>query len=481
MNDLMRKLIDMAVSTGRKRQSKQTGYVHYHYHEEEPHQTIPIAENLYFALALFRTRTVENIEEAKTLLERLLHFQNPQEGNFPIYLHEYPACPNRYTGVQLLIPLYWITAQFQHILGNGLKQRLDQSVRQLLRYCIETDAKAALPPQIALKMAAAIHSFGKLWGDDALYSQGQDRLAKISADLDSFAWKSPSQISDMLPALHLIAPVLENSPWHPIWEWLEQTWHRHLLAYVGPAALQWQEGREPQATLYDLCMGTLSGALSTRALQDSIVHLQAALIQPTEEKLPPAIYPRRFPDMFQHAKYAISVINQESEWPKATDRSFHRLHISWGTPKQLHTLVCPGGNIVQCAFQHSDNGVEMVTTLGAPQPEAEREKARELCFYINQEAVKKITVGDLPATTFRMSDTTIIQSDVITIRFSFKQISGNGDFLGHIMPGNRPAQLCLKGANRYHAFDWQLFLRTLRRSDECRIQATLEIEENSDG
>lgn len=476
MNDLMRKLIELAVSAGRKRQSKQTGYVHFHYHEEEPHLTIPIAENLYFALALFRTRTVENIEEAKSLLERLLHFQH--EGNFPTYLHEYPACQNRYSGVQLLIPLYWITAHFHHILGNGLKTSLEQSVRKLLNYCHQTDANAAMPPQVALKMAAAAAAFGKLWRDDALFSQGQARLSNIS--LDSFSWKSPSQISDMLPALQLIAPSLENTPWHPIWEWLESTWHRHLLAYVGPASLEWQQGREPQATLYDLYMGSLCGSFSTRALQDCIVHLQAALIQPTEEKLPAAVYPRYFPDMVQHARYAFAVVTQENEWPKSTDRSFHRLCLSWGSPKLLHTLVCQGGNIVQCAFQHRDNRVEMISTFGPPQPEGEREKARELCFYLDQDAIEKVTVGNLPATTFRLTDTIAIQSDAITLRFSFKQISGSGDFLGHIMPGNRPSQLACKGSNRYHAFDWQLFLRTLRRTDECRIQTTLEIEENPD-
>lgn len=470
MNELMRKMIDLAVSAGRKRQSPQTGYVHHHYHDDEPHVTIPVAENTYFVLALFRTRTVENIEEAKTLLERLLHFQ--KEGNFPIYLHEFPTCHNRYTGAQLLIPFYWITAHFNHILGNGLKSSLNQCVRQLLNFCLKAEA----PPHISLKIAAAASAFGKLWGDEALASQGQARLATI--DLGSFTWTSPSQISDLLPALQLIAPSLQNSAWHPIWEWLETTWHRHLLAYVGPAALLWQQGKEPLATLYDLYMGLLSGAFSARALQDSIMHLQAAMIQPSEEKLPTVAYPRHFRDMVQHNTYAFAVVNQENEWPKAADRSFHRLLLCWGSPKQLHTLVCQGGNIVRCASQLSGTRIEMECAFGTPQPEGEREKAREFAFYLDQDSLKKVTVGNLPATTFRLSDSPIIRSHAIALRFSFKPISGSGDFLGHIMPGNRPAQLACKGTNRYNAFDWQIFLRTLRRTDEYRIQTTLEIEED---
>ncbi len=53
---------------------------------------------MLFALALLRSRTTENILEAKAIVDNLLHFQlkeGPSAGNFPKYLHEYPNCKQR--------------------------------------------------------------------------------------------------------------------------------------------------------------------------------------------------------------------------------------------------------------------------------------------------------------------------------------------------------------------------------------------------
>ncbi len=428
---MMRKLIELALAAGRKRQSPQTGLIHHFYHsqEDEPHRTIPLVENLLFSLALFRSRTVENVEEGKSLLERLLHFQAP-EGNFPLYLHDYPECRDRYLGVHLLLPFYWIAAQFHHVLGSGLKKKLEDGQKRLLDYC----QKLELPPAHAIKVAAASQK-------------------PLQVDLETYFSQAPAQMADALPALQILAPQL-------FFTHLEKQWNRKLLAYVGPAWCEWQEGSQPQVTLYDLYMGLLSGQFSARALQDQIVHLQAALIQPFEETFPAA----------DPADFAIATIAQEEEWPRATDRSFHRLRAAWGSPQQLHTFSCQGGNIVAC--QHEPG--KMVCTLGAPPPDGEREKCREVAFYLNCEAARKILVGSRPATTFYLGDEIFIQSDSIILKISFKLLEGSGDFVGHIMRGNRPSQLALKGANRNQAYDWQIFLRTLRRSDLCRIQVNIE-------
>lgn len=501
-SDLMRKLIDMAVSAGRKRQSPQTGFLHHLYdsQNDEPHLAIPMIENVLFALALFRSRTVENMEEGKALLERLLYFQNackePRLGNFPVYLHEFPDCRDRYLGVHLLIPFYWITAHFHHILGNGLKKRFEECVRSLLQYSLA--AEADMPAALSLKMGASAKAFGELWGDEALAARGAQSLHNLSENLDSFPWKTPAQLANLLPALELIAR--DDSRWDAIRAWMEATWHRKLLAYVGPAWSEWQEGSQPQASLYDLYMGYLSGTFPARAfgnqMGDQIFHLQAVLIQPTDEKLPSVIYPRLLPGCLQQETFALAAIDQESEWPPAAARSFHRLHLSWGdlssdpsadlmkTPKLLHTLVCQGGNVVQSRFSQTHQTAQTVCTqiytLGTPPPDGEREKCREVAFYLNLEAARQLLVGDLAATTFRLGDAILIRSKELSIKLSFQLLEGMGDFVGHIMRGNRPAQLALKGANRYHAYDWQIFLRTLRRSELCRIQASITIEGNAD-
>ena len=100
-----RHLIDQAVTVGRTYQSPQTGFIHYHKScpNSTVHHTIPIYENALFILALFRTRLMDNIKEGQSLLAKLLHFQN-KEGNFPVYLHEFPLCRDFSTGIQLLAP-----------------------------------------------------------------------------------------------------------------------------------------------------------------------------------------------------------------------------------------------------------------------------------------------------------------------------------------------------------------------------------------
>src|ERR1700737_1946760 len=103
----IRQLTELAVNAGRSFQSSQTGFVHHYYHAENDQDAhaIPLLENFLFALALLRTKTAENMTEAKTMIDRLLWFQSPCEeskGNFPIYLHDYPLCRDWWLGIHLL-------------------------------------------------------------------------------------------------------------------------------------------------------------------------------------------------------------------------------------------------------------------------------------------------------------------------------------------------------------------------------------------
>jgi hypothetical protein len=52
---------------------------------------------------------------------------------------------------------------------------------------------------------------------------------------------------------------------------------------------------------------------------------------------------------------------------------------------------------------------------------------------------------------------------------------GEGRLFGHRMLGNRPAQLAVKGGERFNAYDWQIFFRTLDRSEKFRLRAKLQI------
>ncbi len=117
-SETIRRFIEWAMAAGRSFQSSQTGFIHYYYELPQcsNHQTIPIYENTLFALALLRSRQIENIKEAQNLLKRLLVFQHnhfdPSCGNLPVYLHEFPFCRDFSMGIQLLAPLLFYFGRF---------------------------------------------------------------------------------------------------------------------------------------------------------------------------------------------------------------------------------------------------------------------------------------------------------------------------------------------------------------------------------
>ena len=113
--DLKRKMIELNLSAAAIAQSPQTGYIHLNYEEIARSDTIPLLENFSFALALFRSRLTENVFKGKALLEKLLAFE--VDGNFPVYLHEYPQCKDRDFSLEILPVLHWVLFHFRERLA----------------------------------------------------------------------------------------------------------------------------------------------------------------------------------------------------------------------------------------------------------------------------------------------------------------------------------------------------------------------------
>lgn len=218
------KALELALKAGRKRQSEVTRFVHYcQEHPEKSSETIPVYENFCFALALLRTKIAENVLEAKALLEKLLAFQ--VEGQFPVYLHEYPLCRYAGLGSKLYPVIFYILRDFHTVLGDKLRVEL-QKLQD--RYSLPAVESPQTPEE---------------WAEFLIHAQltGQDKT----------------------PAF--------------------QCWDLTCLAFIGP---QRQERGEPALTLYDLFLGEWGGKYSARALQDHPVHLRASLIYPHEAMIP---------------------------------------------------------------------------------------------------------------------------------------------------------------------------------------------------
>ena len=150
------KTVDLALKAGRKRKSVRTGFIHLFPGEETASDTIPLFENVCFAMALIQQKQTEAILEAKELLERVLAFQTG-EGNFPIYLHEFPRCYDRWMGLKIAPLLLQIYRRFSVGLGD-LKEKLLQSVEKAIQFASSFER----PPLWE-------HRFRKLQGDEASF------------------------------------------------------------------------------------------------------------------------------------------------------------------------------------------------------------------------------------------------------------------------------------------------------------------------
>lgn len=128
----MMRAIDLAVSAGKKRQSPRTGFVHYFLQDESVSDTIPVFENFCFALALFREKTAESVHEGKAIIERLLAFQAP-DGNFPVYLHDFPKCWDFHLGLKIAPVLIHVLREFGSVLNTAYKEMLESALKKMIQ------------------------------------------------------------------------------------------------------------------------------------------------------------------------------------------------------------------------------------------------------------------------------------------------------------------------------------------------------------
>lgn len=249
----------LALSMGRALQKAQTGFVHFckESGDLKTHDTIAVYENALFALSLFRSRLSEHVLEGKELIEKLLAFE--VEGNFPVYLHEYPTCHDPYLGLRLLPIFFWLTVDFSHVIGS-LKEELLALIERIL--------KATAPYDLPI------------WAKNRI-----DAMEGMPIPLSSF-------LDEDLISLQIAEKKGAN---------IEQEickaaelWHPQLSLYIGPSSQRHQVGFAPEVTLFDLFMSQWQKHFSDRVQMPHPVHLKGALIRPLSFPLvfdqPPSPY-----------------------------------------------------------------------------------------------------------------------------------------------------------------------------------------------
>lgn len=486
-SDLTKELGEWALAAGRFFQSEQTGFVHlYQGNEELRAQTIPLLENALFALALLRSRLVEQVQEAKKLLKALLVFQNLQTGNeygnFPVYLHEYPACRDPALGLQLLAPFFWILKQFGHILGGELKQQLEKTVSLVIEHSLSIHHLKPFPYALAVRLMAARLAYGVLWANNVWQQAGREELERLSHH-QLEGWQTTKHLADILVGLQMVYPALSQSPWSLLWQRMKDTWHTSLACYTGPCVREWQAGEEPQVNLYDLFGGFFSGQFSRRSSLLSPCHMHGILIQSTSDQFyqPEASWMvegklnRQVWRTIGNPHWAYTVLEKKEPYQPNADKTHTPFRYIWGDLHRLHSFVCQGGNIEKIDYQAKENALILNFDLRDDSSEKADSSRSEIEFFIDFHPDFKFQLNGHTATTFELGQ---------VIKFSFAQrqllmvfdlVEGEGCFLGHFMRGNRPSQLDRKGEKRFLAYDWTFFLRTIRRQSPCKIRATLTL------
>lgn len=478
---VLRTVIDKAIAYGRKRKSAQSGFIHFCYGvaEEGIHHTIPTLDNFLYALALLRSRTVENVLEAKEIVEKLLHFQI-NSGAFPIYLHDYPVCKERYLAVNIGLILCRMLKEFAPVLGAEMRQQLLGSLKRVVAH-IEDVCQTATPPYgISVAIAVMYLEAGLLIEDSHFQKLGESLMNAIDKKADHPEWLSPKSLGFLLNCLSLAYPALVESPWKVLVPFLGMVWHSKLSTYVGPPYQVFQFRNEPQVTLFDFYMGGFDGVLSKRALRESHVHLEAAMVYLTQDVIPVTSYPDHFggvsvgvPCMLAKDESAAYTCFQGKPTTLMSnqEKGFHPLMFFWGDRDSIHTIDIQRVRVgpIECTI--IKDGIEMLFTLDAESCEEDKERNREIIVAVDRFDGSSFSVDGHLSSIFHLS-----QELVIDARYSlkFELREGEGKFLGHRMPGNRFSQIGIGESNRHEAYDWLVFLRSVNRQDPCKIALTIK-------
>lgn len=388
------KAVDLALSAARKRQSPRTGFVHYFSTDETASDTIPLFENFCFVMALLRQKTAEAVLEGRELLDRLLAFQTPN-GNFPVYLHDYPRTWDQRMSLKIAPILVQILHHFSSVLNTEMRQKIETARLSAL----QSVEKQTLPP---------------LW---------EHRYRCLLNQPSSFTPSSPDEWFETLLSDQLLAdtPLKTAIPFH-----------KELQVFLGPHTFQ-EKGEPCPVVIEWLCAESLG--YSERLLRDHPHQMHAALAFPIDQEL------------------------QELPSFLLTPQIGGGMTLLWGGSK-LHSLVIPTGKVV-------DNTIFFELDQEAL---IERDDLFEALVFCDLSSETDIFIDGKQGTVFHPGQTVRIETPKLYIELIFRLIEGTGDFCGQISRANRPSQTACQKALLYEVFDWQIGLRTLRRSFPCKIE-----------
>lgn len=174
----------------------------------------------------------------------------------------------------------------------------------------------------------------------------------------------------------------------------------------------------------------------------------------------------------EQKNYYYAVSGQVSTDSVLDRRRFHSVYVQW----EAFTFVGQGirGAV---GFSPVEGGVDLSLQLPSEFSGEERRDLCEVSFYIDRLQGLQTCVNGGSATLFRVGEWVVLLLGGLLIGVGFRAEEGEGQFTGHLLPGNRPSRGAEPGAE---ARDLALTLRTIRRSADMRLSACLRFQEVRD-
>ncbi len=416
---------DLSVQFGRSCQSPRTGFLHL-FLDRPGGDTIPIYENFCFALALIRQRTAEGVSEGKDLLERLYAFQ-ASEGNFPVYLHDYPRCWNSLQPLRIAPLLRMLLKHFSHVIGSECKEKTAHALDRMLSFIEAHRKRKELQPMWERRYQALLGNSVAITLPQSAEEWAQELITADLLGIDSGA---------------------------------ERLIHPNLGVYIGPGAEEAQERFKPKPTLLEWWMN-----MSSSQLHPLQIELGAL---PDPQDLSPKLWSGEIGgwQVRQTPEFSLGFSENASG-----EKEKNLLRWIWAGSHGLHSLSIPGFSGCQ-RIEESATGAIIYFDL--PQEfDVSHNDLIESALYCNLSPETELFVANEKATVFGLGDSLEIRTPALTFELQFEMTAGSGEFCGQISRSNRPLQMCCKGEDLYSAFDWKISLRTLRRTPKAQLRLSL--------
>lgn len=414
-----RDVVSSILAIGKKYLSKKTGFIHLCSQEEEYHkEVIPFLENMHYVLALLSSRLLDNVIEAKGLLSRLLPFE--VSGNFPIYLHEFPACHSRTLPLDLLLVFASMVENFQLVLGEELRLSILEVIERLKNTIDISHDKLPFPPVLWMKRSVLENNLSCA-----------EWIPRSSQDLGHF----------------LMAWQLQKEETRGNISWIGKYFHHALGIYVGPQGKECMFGDTFAPTFFDIFMSKWHGEDGPKLDSSPSLALQSISCLPCTMMAPPS-----------SQKDLPYLILQETS-PLCT--------LFWGSRKKVHSLLFHEGKNLG-KVEKIEKGVRITLDL----IHKELEEPFTSGFFLNLDPSHSVFIEGKKATTFQPLETVEILTEGQRVcSLSVHVQKGSGTFFGHISRSNRPRQLKKEQlAHRYEAYDLFIAVRAIKRSEECHLE-----------